>query len=69
MQALEEGDSLMNDGKLKEALPYYETIMEKVNFQVGLLYLEFNEQLRRIDLAECNIELTQISIHALHNVP
>ncbi|XP_008465728.1 uncharacterized protein LOC103503340 [Cucumis melo] len=34
--ALEEGDSLMNVGKLKEALPYYETIMEKVNFQSEL---------------------------------
>lgn len=34
--ALEEGDSLMSVGKLKEALPYYETIMEKLNFQSEL---------------------------------
>ncbi|KGN51107.1 uncharacterized protein LOC101215292 [Cucumis sativus] len=55
--ALEEGDSLMNDGKLKEALPYYETIMEKVNFQSelhGLAALQWSicqDSLSRPDVA------------------
>ena len=34
MQALKDGDSLMNIGKLKEALPYYEKVMDKLVFQV-----------------------------------
>lgn len=35
----------MNVGKLKEALPYYETIMDKVNFQVDFLYFKFMNSL------------------------
>lgn len=35
-QALKEGDSLMDLGKLKEALPFYEKIMDKLAFQTEL---------------------------------
>ncbi|XP_027163200.1 uncharacterized protein LOC113763564 [Coffea eugenioides] len=35
-QALKEGDSLMDLGKLKEALPFYEQIMDKLAFQTEL---------------------------------
>ncbi|KAG2671772.1 hypothetical protein I3760_13G010800 [Carya illinoinensis] len=35
-EALRDGDSLMNLGKLKEALPYYEKVMEKLTFQSEL---------------------------------
>lgn len=37
MQTLKDGDSLMNVGKLKEALPYYEKVMDKLPFKVMLL--------------------------------
>lgn len=36
LQALKDGDSLMDSGKLKEALAYYEKIMNKLPFQVTL---------------------------------
>uniref|UniRef100_A0A2N9ENT2 Uncharacterized protein n=1 Tax=Fagus sylvatica TaxID=28930 RepID=A0A2N9ENT2_FAGSY len=35
-EALKDGDSLMNLGKLKEALPYYEKVMDKLTFQSEL---------------------------------
>uniref|UniRef100_A0A2N9F283 Aminotransferase-like plant mobile domain-containing protein n=1 Tax=Fagus sylvatica TaxID=28930 RepID=A0A2N9F283_FAGSY len=35
-EALKDGDSLMNIGKLKEALPYYEKVMDKLTFQSEL---------------------------------
>ncbi|KAL0379830.1 UNVERIFIED_CONTAM: hypothetical protein Sangu_0047300 [Sesamum angustifolium] len=35
-KALKDGDSLMNLGKLKEALPFYEEVMEKLAFQSEL---------------------------------
>ncbi|KAK7312315.1 hypothetical protein VNO77_36089 [Canavalia gladiata] len=35
-EALKDGDSLMNVGKLKEALPYYEKVMDKLTFQTEL---------------------------------
>ncbi|XP_018807824.1 uncharacterized protein LOC108981190 [Juglans regia] len=35
-EALKDGDSLMNLGKLKEALPYYKKVMEKLTFQSEL---------------------------------
>ncbi|XP_062083042.1 uncharacterized protein LOC133789280 isoform X2 [Humulus lupulus] len=35
-EALNDGDSLMNTGQLKEALPYYEKIMEKLPFKSEL---------------------------------
>uniref|UniRef100_A0A2P2JND9 Uncharacterized protein LOC105631196 isoform X2 n=1 Tax=Rhizophora mucronata TaxID=61149 RepID=A0A2P2JND9_RHIMU len=35
-KALEEGDSLMNSGKLNEALPYYERVMKNLAFQSEL---------------------------------
>ncbi|KAI9115253.1 hypothetical protein K1719_013572 [Acacia pycnantha] len=35
-EALKEGDSLMNAGKLKEALPFYEKVMEKLTFKSEL---------------------------------
>ncbi|XP_028782977.1 uncharacterized protein LOC114739090 [Neltuma alba] len=34
--ALKEGDSLMNAGKLREALPFYEKVMEKLTFKSEL---------------------------------
>lgn len=34
LQALKDGDELMNLGKLKDALPYYEKVMDKLMFQV-----------------------------------
>lgn len=37
MQTLKDGDSLMNVGQLKEALPYYEKVMAKLPFKVMLL--------------------------------
>ncbi|KAF4379797.1 hypothetical protein F8388_023814 [Cannabis sativa] len=36
VQALNDGESLMNIGELKEALPYYEKIMEKLPFKSEL---------------------------------
>ncbi|KAL0425687.1 UNVERIFIED_CONTAM: hypothetical protein Sradi_1103500 [Sesamum radiatum] len=36
LMALKDGDSLMNLGKLKEALPFYEEVMEKLAFQSEL---------------------------------
>ncbi|KAL2988952.1 hypothetical protein AAZX31_11G112100 [Glycine max] len=36
-EALKDGDLLMNVGKLKEALPYYEKVMDKLTFQVNVL--------------------------------
>ncbi|PRQ37260.1 hypothetical protein RchiOBHm_Chr4g0400611 [Rosa chinensis] len=36
-KTLKDGDSLMNVGKLKEALPYYEKVMDKLPFKVMLL--------------------------------
>ncbi|KAL2328992.1 hypothetical protein Fmac_022419 [Flemingia macrophylla] len=35
-EALKDGDLLMNVGKLKEALPYYEKVMDKLTFQSEL---------------------------------
>ncbi|XLU19272.1 hypothetical protein S245_055338, partial [Arachis hypogaea] len=32
-EALKEGDLLMNLGKLKEALPYYDKVMDNLPFQ------------------------------------
>ncbi|XP_075644367.1 uncharacterized protein LOC142615514 isoform X2 [Castanea sativa] len=34
-EALKDGDSLMNIGKLKEALPYYEKVMDKLTFKIA----------------------------------
>ncbi|KAM5548492.1 hypothetical protein ABKV19_000082 [Rosa sericea] len=36
-KTLKDGDSLMNVGKLKESLPYYEKVMDKLPFKVMLL--------------------------------
>ncbi|KAJ0262316.1 Cytochrome C oxidase subunit [Hirschfeldia incana] len=33
-EALEKGDSLMDSGRLKDALPYYEKVMEKIIFKL-----------------------------------
>ncbi|PRQ37262.1 putative PRONE domain-containing protein [Rosa chinensis] len=33
-KTLKDGDSLMNVGKLKEALPYYEKVMDKLPFKI-----------------------------------
>lgn len=33
-KAIDEGNSLMDSGKLKEALPYYEKVMEKIVFKL-----------------------------------
>ncbi|XP_022923269.1 uncharacterized protein LOC111431010 isoform X1 [Cucurbita moschata] len=55
--ALKEGDSLMNVGRLKEALPYYESVMDKLNFQSelhGVAALQWSicqDSLRRSDEA------------------
>lgn len=35
-KALKDGDSLMDRGRLKEALPYYQTVMDKLAFQTQL---------------------------------
>ncbi|CAJ1933582.1 unnamed protein product [Sphenostylis stenocarpa] len=35
-EALKDGDLLMNEGKLKEALSYYEKVMDKITFQSEL---------------------------------
>lgn len=35
-QAMKDGDSLMDIGKVKEALPFYEKVMEKLTFQTKL---------------------------------
>lgn len=37
MQALKDGDTLMDVGELKEALIYYEQVMDKLPFKVMLL--------------------------------
>lgn len=34
MKALREGDEMMNTGRLKQALPYYEKVMNAVDFKV-----------------------------------
>jgi predicted negative regulator of RcsB-dependent stress response len=38
-KALKEGDDLMNAGKLKQALPYYEKVMQAADFKVPLAEL------------------------------
>ncbi|WVZ98313.1 hypothetical protein U9M48_043773 [Paspalum notatum var. saurae] len=35
-EALREGDEMMNTGRLKQALPYYEKVMNAVDFKFGL---------------------------------
>ena len=37
-KALREGDEMMNTGRLKQALPYYEKVMDAVDFKVLLCY-------------------------------
>jgi len=34
LKALREGDEMMNTGRLKQALPYYEKVMNAVDFKV-----------------------------------
>jgi hypothetical protein len=34
LKALREGDELMNTGRLKQAMPYYEKVMKAVDFKV-----------------------------------
>ncbi|KAL0710962.1 hypothetical protein Bca4012_017940 [Brassica carinata] len=56
-EALEKGNSLMDSGKLKEALPYYEKVMEKIVFKSelhGLAALQWSicqDSLRKADKA------------------
>ncbi|VVB02645.1 unnamed protein product [Arabis nemorensis] len=56
-KALEKGNSLMDSGKLKEALPYYEKVMEKIVFKSelhGLAALQWSicqDSLRKEDKA------------------
>ncbi|XP_024016868.1 uncharacterized protein LOC18026677 [Eutrema salsugineum] len=56
-EALEKGNSLMDSGKLKEALPYYEKVMEKIVFKSelhGLAALQWSicqDSLRKEDKA------------------
>lgn len=38
-KALREGDEMMNTGRLKQALPYYEKVMDAVDFKVLLYYM------------------------------
>jgi len=33
LKALREGDEMMNTGRLKQALPYYEKVMNAVDFK------------------------------------
>ncbi|AEC09583.1 cytochrome C oxidase subunit [Arabidopsis thaliana] len=56
-KAIDEGNSLMDSGKLKEALPYYEKVMEKIVFKSelhGLAALQWSicqDSLRKTDKA------------------
>lgn len=56
-EALEKGNSLMDSGRLKEALPYYEKVMEKIVFKSelhGLAALQWSicqDSLRKADKA------------------
>uniref|UniRef100_F6HVF8 Uncharacterized protein n=1 Tax=Vitis vinifera TaxID=29760 RepID=F6HVF8_VITVI len=68
-QALKDGDSLMNIGKLKEALPYYEKVMDKLAFQSelhGLAALQWSICLdslsgqMRLELCMRGFRLTQM---------
>ena len=36
-KALKEGDELMNAGRLKQALPYYEKVMQAADFKVNVI--------------------------------
>ncbi|KAL5543679.1 hypothetical protein UlMin_007463 [Ulmus minor] len=64
-EALKEGDSLMNLGRLKEALPYYEKVMEKLTFKSelhGLAALQWSicqDSLRRSKEARLMYEKLQ----------
>lgn len=70
-QALKNGDSLMNIGKLKEALPYYEKVMDKLTFQSelhGLAALQWSiclDSLSRPDEARVMYERLQTHPNAL----
>lgn len=39
-KALKEGDELMNAGRLKQALPYYEKVMQAADFKVNVIISE-----------------------------
>lgn len=49
LKALKDGDSLMDVGKLKEALPFYEEIMNKIPFQVTQKRVFFSSWVHMLD--------------------
>ncbi|XP_021762326.1 uncharacterized protein LOC110727093 isoform X1 [Chenopodium quinoa] len=64
-KALKDGDSLMDVGRLKEALPYYQIVMDKLPFQTklhGLAALQWSicqDSLRRTEEARAMYEKLQ----------
>ena len=48
-KALREGDEMMNTGRLKQALPYYEKVMDAVDFKV-LLFTRTRKVIESIGL-------------------
>jgi hypothetical protein len=42
-KALREGDEMMNTGRLKQALYYYEKVMDAVDFKVLLYYYTYKK--------------------------
>lgn len=66
-QALKDGDALMNVGKLKNALPYYEKVMDKMMFQVILLVT----LLELIHILEVNIDPSKIfeNVYSIDRYP
>ncbi|XP_044487733.1 uncharacterized protein LOC123212670 isoform X2 [Mangifera indica] len=70
-KALKDGDSLMNSGKLKEALPYYEKVMNKMTFKSelhGLAALQWSvcqDSLRRPKEARIMYEKLQSHPNAM----
>ncbi|CAA2953568.1 uncharacterized protein LOC105169554 [Olea europaea subsp. europaea] len=65
-EALKDGDSLMDLGKLKEALPFYEEVMEKLAFQTelhGLAALQWS--ICQDSLSRCSYNTSPFSESAL----
>jgi hypothetical protein len=50
-KALKEGDELMNAGRLKQALPYYEKVMQAADFKVPFCGID----IMYVDITGCII--------------
>lgn len=70
LKALKEGDELMNTGRLKQALPYYEKVMQAVDFKVFHYVIGNLSHEKHHDRIFCHIVLLDalIRIHFISQV-